>query len=139
MFVTRIIVAIISNILELAAIFIVWRWVLPYYGIRLSTAALIGMMAVWAIYAVTTFWAVTRALKKKPSSYAPGTMVGSSGEVVRPLTPEGAVKIKGEIWEAVSTTGHIGRGERIIVVGEKGLKLMVSKSRGGDYNSAAAR
>ena len=56
--------------------------------------------------------------------------MGSEDEVLENLDPEGKVFIKGEIWDA-RCDGGAGRGERVRVVGLKGLTLTVEKSEGG--------
>jgi membrane-bound ClpP family serine protease len=54
-------------------------------------------------------------------------MVGSKGEVVSPLDPEGVIKIRGERWIAKSARGRLDTGEEVTVVGQVGLKLIVRK------------
>jgi membrane-bound serine protease (ClpP class) len=52
--------------------------------------------------------------------------VGTPGEVRRPLDPVGSVYAEGEEWTARSVRGErLGRGERIRVVGQAGLTLLV--------------
>ncbi len=54
-------------------------------------------------------------------------MVGAIGQAASRLSPEGMVKIHGEVWGAISEVGEIIPEEDIIVTGEKGLKLLVRK------------
>ena len=121
---SRLIVAIISTILEEIAIVVIWRWGLPQMDIYLSDFVLIMVMIGWLAYSVFTFWFVTRSLRRKLVVGLP-TMVGSKGKAVSPLTPVGQVRIKGETWGAESIDRNIDTGEQIVVVGEDGLKLMV--------------
>ena len=58
-------------------------------------------------------------------------MVGLKGLVVKPLSPEGMVKINGELWEAQTTGDVLRQGERVIVEGQDGLKLIVRKADTG--------
>ena len=109
-------------------IFAVWRWGLPFLGLRLPLSVLIVVMAVLATYAVVSFQVGSRALRKKPV-VGLTTMEGGSGKVVRPLNPEGMVMVEGELWEAKSVEGNIAKGEEVIVVGQDGLKLTVRKSK----------
>ncbi len=125
-FTPRLVLAIISTLLEEGAIFVIWRWALPRFGIELSLYVLIIIMVGWLVYAVVTFIVVTRALGKK-AVIGLQTMIGSRGKVARPLAPEGMVRIKGELWGATSEEGEIDIGEEVIVVGEDGLKLVVRK------------
>jgi membrane-bound serine protease (ClpP class) len=54
-------------------------------------------------------------------------MVGSRGEVVKSLDPEGMVKIRGELWKAKSAGRKINVGTEVVVVGREGLKLIVRR------------
>ena len=124
---TRLIVAIISTILEEIAIVVIWRWGLPQMDIYLSEYVLIAVMVGWLAYSVFIFWFVTRSLRRKLVIGLP-TMVGSKGKAVSPLTPVGQVRIKGETWGAESIDRNIDTGEQIVVVEEDGLKLMVQRA-----------
>ena len=73
----------------------------------------------------------SRALRRKPI-VGLLNMVSSKGEVVSPLVPEGLVRIKGELWRAESASGRLDTGEKVIVVGQDGLKLTVRKSNPND-------
>lgn len=123
---TRLALAIISMALEQAAIWLIWRWVLPEFGIKLRVAVLITIMAAWAIIGTWLFIFTTRALEKQTPAGRP-SMIGTAGTVTTRLSPEGMVRIKGELWSARSTEGDIGAGEDIVVTGEERLKLMVRK------------
>ena len=65
-------------------------------------------------------------MRRKPLDGLPD-MVGSQGEVVSPLAPEGLVRIKGELWQAESASGRMDTGGEVTVVGQDGLKLIVRK------------
>ena len=129
MLTARLIIAIVSTVLEEVALVVIWRWGLPQLGIHLPLYVLIIAMVVWAIYAVTTFWLVTRTLKKKAVVGLPN-MIGGRGKVVSPLTPEGQVMIKSELWGAKSIGANVEIGEEVVVVGQDGLKLIVRKPDG---------
>ena len=129
-FIARLILAIVSTSLEEVALYAIWRWVLPLpqVNIYVPQQALIIVMVVWGVYAVTNFIIVTRVLRKATVVGLP-TMVSSIGKVVKPLEPEGMVRIKSELWTAESTEGDIKAGEQVTVVREEGLRLYVR--RGG--------
>ncbi len=123
----RLIWAIFSTLLEEAAIAAIVLWGLPYLGIyNFPLAGLIALMIAWGAYSVITYRRGSRALRKEPLGGLPD-MVGSQGEVVSPLAPEGLVRIKGELWQAKSASGMMDTGEEVIVVGQDGLKLIVHK------------
>jgi len=131
----RLVVAIISTLAVEAALYTVWRWVLPEWEIKIPLAVLIAVMTAWAIFAVGDFWFVTRTIKRQTLVGLP-TMIGSRGRAVSPLDPEGQIAIKGELWGAESVEGNIGTGEWVMVVGQDGLKLMVRKAHSRDLKRA---
>ncbi len=131
----RLIIAIVSTVLEEAALAAGVLWGLPKLGIHVPLWVLIIVMAAWGAYTVITYRMGSRALRKKPIAGLLD-MVGSEGEVVSPLIPEGLVRIKGELWGAKSVSGGMDTGEEIIVVGQDGLKLAVRKSSPGDLEGA---
>ncbi len=131
MMTTRLIWAIVSTVLEEAALVAVVLWGLPQIGIEIPLAALIVVMVAWAGFAVFTFQKGTQALKRKPV-VGLSDMVGSKGKVVNQLDPQGMVRIKGELWEAISVGGRINAGREVTVVGQDGLKLIVRRSKPDD-------
>ena len=131
MFTARLIIAIVSNILEEVAIVVIWRWLLPEFGIRLPFSVLIGVMIAWAIFSVTLFVFTTQTLRRQTLVGLP-TMIGSKGRVASPLAPDGLVRIKSELWGAISPEGDIDKGEEVDVVGEDGLKLIVRRNKGDE-------
>jgi membrane-bound ClpP family serine protease len=122
---TRLALAVASMALQQFAIWAVFSWLWPVY-----VGAMIGVMVGWLVTGTCIFIFTTNILKKqKPIGQT--SMVGAVGKVVGALTPEGMVKIRGELWGAISEEGEITAGEGIIVIGEKGLKLLVRKNPGG--------
>jgi len=130
----RLVLAIISTLLEETALAVIVLLGLPHLGIRIPLAGLIALMAVWGTFSVFTYRMGSRALRRKPLVGLPD-MVGSKGKVVSPLAPEGLVRIRGELWVAQSESGEMNSGEEIIVVGQDGLKLVVRKSSPGDLKA----
>ncbi len=123
----RLILAIISTILEEAAIVAIVRWALPRIDVHIPLWGLIILMVVWLTYSVSTYRMGSRALLRKPVAGLPD-MVGSKGKVVSPLAPEGLVKIKGELWIAKSAGAEMEPGGEVIVVEQDRLKLVVRES-----------
>ena len=123
----RLIVAVISTTAEEAAIYSVWRWLLPDFDIKLPVPVLIGVMVAWGIFSVSLFVFTSRTLKRQVPVGLP-SMIGTRGKVSSPLTPEGLVRIKSELWVATAEDGDINKGDSIEVVGEDGLKLVVRKT-----------
>jgi hypothetical protein len=63
-------------------------------------------------------------------------LVGATGEAVAPLTPIGQVRVKGELWEAHSST-PIERGARVQVVAIDDLRLEVKPAGEGSGRARA--
>ncbi len=122
----RFIIAIVTTLLEEAAIAVIALWLLPKVDIHLPLAVLIIFMLAWAGFAVFSYRMGTRALKRKPEGGL-SDMLGTRGKVVKRLDPEGMIRIKGELWKAKSAGRKIETGEEVTVVGQRGLKLIVER------------
>ncbi|MFH1662880.1 MAG: NfeD family protein [Chloroflexota bacterium] len=120
----RLILAVVSTILEEAALAVIVLVGLPELGIELHLAVLIVLMVVWAAVAIINYQAGSRALKRQPIAGL-GTMVGSRGRVVKPLQPEGLIKTGGELWQAKAIDMDIDTGTEVIVVGQDRKILLV--------------
>jgi membrane-bound ClpP family serine protease len=60
-------------------------------------------------------------------SKAAHPMIGARGEAIEPLSPEGYIRIHGELWQARLADGYsrIARGEFVRVREAHGIKLIV--------------
>jgi membrane-bound serine protease (ClpP class) len=125
----RLIVAIVSTIVEEFAFYAIWRWLLPEFDIYLPVGVLVVVMVFWAVFAVVSFIFVTRVLRRRALVGLP-TMVGMRGKVRSPISPEGQVMIKGELWTAKSIDGDMEAGEAVTVVGQDSLQLIVRRAGG---------
>jgi membrane-bound ClpP family serine protease len=123
----RLIVAILSNLLEEAALAVIVLWGLPQFGYYLPLPGLITLMVLWLAVSVFIYRAGSRALRLKPVFDLP-LMIGSKGKVVSPLVPDGLVRIKGELWMARARGKQIEAGAEIIIIDQDGLKLVVRRS-----------
>ena len=54
-------------------------------------------------------------------------MIGSKGEAITLIDPDGMIKINGEMWNAISLSGKISSGENVIVKEIKDLTLYVER------------
>ena len=129
----RLILAIVSTILEESAIAVIVLVGLPHLGIHIPLAGLIALMVAWGAYSIITYRMGSRALRRKPEIVLP--LISCKGKVVSPLAPEGIIRIKGELWQATSVGGNIDNGEEVTVVGQDGLKLIVSNSSTSDLEA----
>jgi len=123
----RLVLGIISTMLEEAAIVAIVRWGLPQIDVHIPLPGLIALMVVWLAYSVFTYRMGTRALMTKQLVGLPD-MIDSKGKVVSPLAPEGLVRIRGELWVAKLASGEMKPDGEVIVVGQDGLKLVVQDS-----------
>ena len=119
--------AIVSTLLEEAALAVIALVGLPQLGIEVPLWLLVVIMAAWAALAVFTYRMGSRALRRKPVAGLP-SVVGSPGMVVSPLAPEGLVRVGGELWVAKASSGQIEVGEEVIVVTQDRTRLTVRQS-----------
>jgi len=127
----RLIFAIFSTLLEEAALVVIVLWGLPELGIHIPLPGLVVLMVAWGAISVIVYRIGSRALGRKAVAGLP-SMVGTGGKVVNRLAPKGLVKIKGELWEAMSSGANIDIGEEVVVVGQYGLRLIVDKHSSGN-------
>ena len=69
-----------------------------------------------------TFW--QRRVKDKKVQTGAANLVGATGEVSEGLAPSGQVRVRGELWEARSSS-ELPPGSRVRVVAVDGLVLEV--------------
>jgi membrane-bound ClpP family serine protease len=131
----RLAFAILATLAEEIAIILIVLLVLPRFGVHIPLPGLIGLVAGVSVYAVISYRQASRALMKEPLAGFT-TMVGSRGKVIRPLAPDGLIKIRDELWEATSAGRRIDAGEEVIVVGQAGLKLVVRKATASDLKES---
>lgn len=122
----RLIWAILSTLLEEAALVAIVLIGLPELDISVPLPILIIAMVAWAVLAVIFYRMGSRALRRKPV-VGLLDMVGGKGMVVSLLDPEGFIRINGELWRAKSAVGKIDVGEEIIVKEQDRTKLIVVK------------
>jgi membrane-bound ClpP family serine protease len=130
----RLIIAIITNLLDEGIIVAFIIFGLPRLGVHIPLYGIILIGVAFLVYAVGFYTIGSRILKKKP---IPGfsDMIGTKGRTVSRLNPQGLVKIESELWEAKAETGNISAGTDIVVVDQYGLKLIV-RSENADGSSS---
>lgn len=101
--------------------------------------ALVGLAAVAEVVEV---WLWIKYLKRHRVATGVESMIGEGARVVEPCTPEGTVRLRGEIWTARSQAGAEA-GETVTVTGIDGLTLEVEplavtgrSSNGGQSSSS---
>lgn len=93
-------------------------------SVRISRSVIIAAVAVSALFFLFVLGLGMRALRARPITGVEA-MTGEIGESLDILNPNGTVRVHGEIWRAISTSGAIGQGERIRVVAIRDLTLLV--------------
>jgi membrane-bound ClpP family serine protease len=118
---------IVTSLLEQAVLVAVVLWVFPQVDIQIPVWVLAPASIVLQTYNVFSYRKSVHALRAQPM---PGmtSMVGSRGEAVNALAPDGLVKIRGELWAATTVNGKIATGRNVTVVGQSGLKLVVREN-----------
>jgi membrane-bound ClpP family serine protease len=116
----------IASLVDEAIVLVVVLLLLPRLGIRITQPWLTIFFIGLGVYAVVTGRLVVRALKKQPVA-GMASMVGTVGHVETALTPEGMIKIDGELWEARSVEGSIETDAEVTVVSRDNLKLAVRR------------
>ena len=122
----RLILAIVSTFFEETVLVVLVLMVLPGWGIKIPVWALILAVIAWAAFSVFVYRKGTMALQTK-QTIGLHNMIGTKGEVVKALAPEGVVRIKGELWRARSDNGELREGIEVVVVGQDRLELIVQK------------
>jgi membrane-bound serine protease (ClpP class) len=89
----------------------------------------------WGVVAVTVAAVIdigesllfVRWSKRRQAAVGVETLVGKHGIAVGPLTPEGQVRVDGELWKA-RCAGYAAPGTPVVVRGLDGLTLEVEPS-----------
>ncbi len=106
-------------ILAAIAVFVLWKFEVVLHP---GVLAFIGIVLIaFGYFTYRLLWPVVKDRKV----CGPDSMVGLEGEVVKPLDPEGVVKIRGELWKAVAACGRAETGTWVEVTGQEGLSLIV--------------
>jgi len=87
------------------------------------------VIALTAVLELCLWFFGVRYSRRRKAAVGVQTMIGTVGEAITALTPNGQVKVDGEIWQANAADG-IGVGEHVRVTGVKGLTLQVEKAEG---------
>jgi membrane protein implicated in regulation of membrane protease activity len=118
--------SIISTAVEEVAIAALILWILPIFGIVLPAWALWLALVVFAIYSYIMYRIGHPTISYKRVN-APESIAGSTGVVEKELTPDGFVRVRGELWKARSQDGNLAKDQEVTVSGIDGLQLTVNK------------
>ncbi|PWT75952.1 MAG: serine protease [Bacteroidetes bacterium] len=93
---------------------------------RISLVLVISTVALSAGFFLFVIGMGLKAQRRKPVTGIEG-MLGEIGETIDPLSPSGKVRVRGEIWKAVSLTGDLMAGEKVRIMEVRGLTLYVER------------
>ena len=123
--------SIVMSLLQEAALVAVVLWLLPEYSINIPLWGLIIMIVALGTYGYVGYRIGKNALERKPV-LSPD--IGSRGQAVSTISPKGYIRVRGELWQA-SSSSTIDIGEEIIVVAIKGMTLLVNPVHNDDYEN----
>ncbi len=95
----------------------------PDPALRISLQVLIPAVATISIFFLAVIGLVVKAQRRK-QYIGEIAIIGEEGETVTDVHEEGQVFVKGEYWRAESEQ-RVDKGRKIVVVGIKGMKLIV--------------
>ena len=95
--------------------------------LSISLSLIITVVALTAAFFIFAFGMAFRTHRKKITTGNEG-IVGKSGMAQSKISPEGNVKVHGEIWKATSDA-LIKKGEKVRIVSVEGLVLKVEKAK----------
>ena len=94
--------------------------------ISISWSVILTSVLVTALFFFFAIGMGIKAQRAKPVTGVEG-IIGETGEALTNLTPEGQVRVHGEIWNATSIGGTITRGTRVSVKQIHGIRLTVDR------------
>jgi len=113
-------------LLDEAAVLLVVILVLQFLGLRIPLSITITVAIIVGMFVFIIHIAVIPSFRRKQVTGREG-MIGTQGKVVEPLTPVGAITVKGEYWRAKSVGNNIDADENVEIVGLEGLTLKVKR------------
>ena len=85
------------------------------------------VIALAAVLELSLWFFGIRYSRRRRAQVGVQTMIGTVGEAITALTPDGQVKVDGEIWRAHGPR-EIRAGDPVRITGVKGLTLEVEKA-----------
>jgi membrane-bound serine protease (ClpP class) len=94
--------------------------------IKISRSVIFSATTVSALFFLFVIGLGIKAQRRKIVTGKEG-MTGAIGEVIDMLAPTGTIQLLGEIWNAESVSGSIGKGEKVRVIEMKNMKVFVEQ------------
>jgi membrane-bound serine protease (ClpP class) len=99
----------------------------PLEVVSISWSVIVPAVVFTVLFFLFAIGMGIRAQRRKPVTGTEG-IVGEFGEAITDLTPEGQVRVHGEIWSAVSVDGKLKKGTPVRVDHVKDLRITVRKA-----------
>lgn len=116
------ILALLADDVIVAAILL---WLLPHLGVEVPVGVVVGVMVAGVGFSALAYRPVKHAMQREAHSGAEA-MLGKTATAITDMAPRGQVKLRGEIWKAVSSE-HVRSGEEVRVLQLSGLELIVRR------------
>ena len=100
--------------------------VLWQVGVDLSPGVVAAVALLLGLWLFVLYRIVVSSFRRRQMTGREG-MIGVEGKVVMQLNPEGVIRVRGELWTALSTGDSVAADEEVVVVGVKGFKLLVER------------
>jgi len=113
------------NCFTLSSVLLILVLILALIFLPLPWALL--LIALTAILEVSIWIFGVRYSRERRAQVGVQTMIGTVGEAITTLAPEGQLKVDGEIWQARAAPG-VHAGDHVRVTGVRGLTLEVEKA-----------
>lgn len=112
-------------IILLCILMILQQW------LSLSTFLIVIVLALWVVKDVLLFPFLWKAYDGDSTKHTP-PMVGARGIAAQSLSPDGYIRVHGELWRARTqdTNQPVARGAPVKVCGIQGLTLLVIPDKG---------
>lgn len=98
---------------------------MPSVEMQVSWNVLIPVVAVTVGFFLLVIGLGAKAQRRKPD-YGREALMGKEAVVVKALTPQGMVRVEGELWRAFADENH-DIGEKLVVLEKTGMQLKVGK------------
>ena len=86
------------------------------------------VIALAAVLELSLWFFGIRYSRRRRAQVGVQTMIGTVGEAITTLSPDGQVKVDGEIWQAHGPP-EIRAGDQVRITGVKGLTLEVERAQ----------
>jgi len=95
--------------------------------VELSWTVILSVVVSTVLFFLFAIGLAIKAQRRKPTTGEQG-LIGEKGEAITDLSPEGSVRVHGEIWSGESIDGKLRKGTKVIVTDISNLKVKVKKA-----------